>query len=434
MFYDERIENIKGHIIKNSTIMALIISLTIGGIRFANVYSQDPRRSILDIVIILCCLILLITNFLMNSLGKKDERKLVAARTFYNKLLPVMLGIILLTFAIMMPILLLTHNPTIADRNWYNTIIIMAFIIGIYVIYSFKANGIYFNYSIIENDHYYINVLKNIGKLCLIILSLLVVSMCSFILYTIKQNEALETISVYITLIVIIYIIMLVALSLIYFTLSVLEKLGCKKSALILLTAVVVAYAVLSALSLYFSSLTISMINQVMLINFISNSLYYIRFALLTFLIYWKHDFLENHKNKLFDIACKLIIASEVTAYFAGAVFDQIYLMFAIGKFENFLLIRNLSVYYSYFTYMVAVVTIISFILIIVALIKGRAIPKANIIAIVAIVLLCALHAFLSSQGDAVHIIVRQYIMATALLLYMLGLVIYVEKKLAKEQ
>ena len=90
MFYDERIENVKGKISRNAIFMSFVISLVLGIIHLANIIRNSHSNKhfwfvSLEIAICVSTLIVLTIGFILRKLNEKDERADLIKNAFYNK-------------------------------------------------------------------------------------------------------------------------------------------------------------------------------------------------------------------------------------------------------------------------------------------------------------------------------------------------------------
>ena len=150
MFYDERIENVKGKIAKRSILITLAITFVLAEIHCVNLLrnASDVRYywfALPDVIICFSTIVTLIIGLVRHIIISKDERTEAEQGSFYKEAASILIKISLGAFAFDIPIVLYLGKPlTFADRGPSGIIYTLLFIIGIYVVYSFKKNDIYF--------------------------------------------------------------------------------------------------------------------------------------------------------------------------------------------------------------------------------------------------------------------------------------------------
>ena len=282
MFYDERIENVKGRISRNAIIMSVIISLILGAIRLANILKNTDEIKylcfvILEAVIFLCGLICLLIGFIRSKIHIKDERTAFEESRFYNKASLILIKITTIVFAFFLPIISHIGLPNIyADSGFGNIFSVLFFSIGTYFIYKFKSNDIYFNYSLMEDKHYYKSIFKNIGNFALYILCLLGVSAISFVFFVVNKELNQTILIKHILQIVVLYTGVMIGFSLLYLLYSFLEKMSynsirwLSKSTIISLVITVFIYAVYTLIIVLANSLAGSQAQAMQIVSLAS--------------------------------------------------------------------------------------------------------------------------------------------------------------------
>ena len=340
MFYDERIEKAKGRISRNAIILSVIISVVLGAIRLTNILKNTDQSKylcfvILEAAIILGGLICLLIGVIRSKTHIRDERIVFEESRFYNKASSILIKIVTIIFAFFLPIVLYIGLPNnYTDGGFDRIFLVLFFVVGIYVIYGFRRNDIYFNYSIMENEHYYKSVLKNIGKLAIYILCLFAVSAISFTLFVATKELDQVILIKHILQIVILYVVVLFEFSLLYLLYSFLEKMSynstrwLSQSTAISLGITVFIYAVYTFIVMFVDSLAISQAQAMQTVSVASSLAFYIDFALLIFLTYFSYEYLKVKHNKLLSAACLTILLSETLAFIIGQVWGGITSLF----------------------------------------------------------------------------------------------------------
>ncbi|MGM9970769.1 MAG: hypothetical protein ACI35S_10305 [Anaeroplasma sp.] len=437
MFYDERIESVKGHISRNAIILSILISFIIGGIRIFNVLINTNDLKYLCLVsleILICLLGVAILFFGFIRKYKKDERVINEKKIYYNKASIVLVKITTFVFAIFLPIILYMGIPNgFSDTIFGNILFILFFLIGIYVIFSFKRNDIFFNYSIIDNDNYYKCILKNICKFALFIFYLFMTSLFVYILCSLKYNFNIY----FLILIISMYTGILVFLSSLYLLYSFLEKtsynsdIAVSKATLILLGTVILTFVTYTFLMIYINSLNLTTARVIQIITYISEFFKpFIVFVLLLFLIYFSYEYLKAEKNKMLFIGCILILLVGVLYYFNNQILGCITSLL-IKQFveNNFFVIYILSYIRTIILYLFLGINIVGISLLIISLIKDKIIKKVNILSIIFMSIAIIVQIFLRTQAEEIMVSIYSAVCESFVLIYLYIIAIFINRK-----
>lgn len=443
MFYDERIEKAKGRISRNAIILSVIISVVLGAIRLTNILKNTDQSKylcfvILEAVIVLGGLICLLIGVIRSKIQIRDERIVFEESRFYNKASSILIKTVTIIFAFFLPIVLYIGLPNnYTDGGFDRIFLVLFFVVGIYVIYGFRRNDIYFNYSIMENEHYYKSVLKNIGKLAIYILCLFAVSAISFTLFVATKELNQVILIKHILQIVILYVVVLFEFSLLYLLYSFLEKMSynstrwLSKSTVISLGITVFIYAVYTFIVMFVDSLAISQAQAMQTVSVASSLSFYIDFALLIFLTYFSYEYLKVKHNKLLYAACLTILLSETLAFLIGQVWGGITSLFLreMIEYDAYIITHFLSTAKTIIQDSSSIANIIGFSLIIIALIKDKTIKKSNLATIICFVVLGGIEIFLRTQTRYLEVNIFHSLAEIAVLIYFCILVICIERK-----
>lgn len=443
MFYDERIEKAKGRISRNAIILSVIISVVLGAIRLTNILKNTDQSKylclvILEAVIILGGLICLLIGFARNKIHPKDERTVFEESCFYNKASLILIKIVTIVFAFFLPIVLRIGLPSnYTDGGFDRIFLVLSFVVGIYVIYGFRRNDIYFNYSIMEDERYYKRVFKNIGKLALYFLCLFVFSSISFTLFVATKEPDQVILIRHILQIVGLYVIVLLEFSLLYLLYSFLEKMSynstrwLSKATAISLGITVFMYAVYTFIVILVDSLAISQAQAMQTVSVASSLAFYIDFALLIFLTYFSYEYLKVNHNKLLSAACLTILLSETLGFLIGQVWGGITSLFLreMIEYDAYIITHFLSTAKTIIQDSSSIANIIGFSLIIIALIKDKTIKKSNLATIICFVVLGGIEIFLRTQTRYLEVNIFHSLAEIAVLIYFCILVICIERK-----
>lgn len=443
MFYDERIENVKGEISRRAILISLLISFVLGGVHLTNLIRNAPDNKYfwfvsLELAVFIGALLSLTIGFIICKLHIKDERTESEQNSFYNKAASILMKFVLGVFAFVMPIALHIGSTTFnfADGGFGDIIYILFFVVGIYVVYSFKHNDIYFNYSIIDSDRYYKGVFKNIGKLALYALAFFGISAISFVgLVAIKTPDSalitkilLQTVAYYIGT--------LTELAFLYLLYSFLEKSSynsensMSKSTIISLGITIFIYAVYTASVIFVDAQPISQTSAMQIVSIISSFDTYIKFALLIFLTYFGYEYQRVHKNKLLSAACIIILLSEALSVFIGQLSNSLIFVFMpeIMSKDAYIINQIFSTINVSVGDALTLANIVGFVLIIFALVKDKLIHKAHRFAVGAFAVLGGVELFLRTQIDILQVNIYHFIVEITVLCYFAVLIACVTK------
>ena len=447
MFYDERIEKVKGRISRNAIIMSVIISVVLGSIRLTNILKNTNQIKylclvILEAMIFLSGLICLLIGFIRSRIHTKDERTIFEESHFYNKASSILIKIVTIIFAFFLPVISHIELPDFyVDSGFGNIFSVLFFSIGTYFIYKLKSNDIYFNYSLMEDEHYYKSVFKNIWKFAFYILCLFGVSAISFIFFVVTK-ELNQTILVkHILQIIGLYTSVMLGFSLLYLLYSFLEKMSynstrwLSKSTIISLGITVFIYAVYTLIVVFANSLASSQTQAMQTVSLVSYLGFCINFALLIFLTYFGYEYLKVKQNKLLAFACLMILLSEVSVFLIGHVWNEIRYLFLREMIEygTYTITYFLSTAKTIIQDLSSIINTIGFSLIIIALIKDTTIGKSNIAMIFGFVVLGGIEMFLRTQTGYLEVNIYHSFSEIAVLIYFCILITCIERKQINE-
>ena len=436
MFYDERIEYERGRISRNCIIISVIGALIYGALNLTNILiciEKPAARTFLhfgiEIVIILSGIICLAVGFFKVKFAH-DERTLAERNIFYNKSSMVHLGRTLAAWAFLMPFAAVYPLPSVnvSAMPYDYGLSLLFFPIVIYIVYSFKKHEIYFNYSILENEHYYTGVLKNIGKFGLRMLELLGISLFGLCLciFKIKAKEFL----IYFLAFIITYIFIFVTSSLLYLLLSALEKSSYDNQTKLISKSTVISFAVSVALTIVSSAIALSatsFINSLeqtdvqklqyltgmTLGDFVAKVSYFLNYinslvilALVLSITYFCYEYRRTKQNRLLSASCAAILILKGFRGFFSACYRivQIIVIHVSSdpqKYRDVYLEHDLAELYLFLTYLLSFMEIVAVALIILALVRDKAIAKGNIAALPIFAVLCGVALFLGTLFNA---------------------------------
>ena len=443
MFYDERIEGVRGRISRTAILISLIICAVLGGLHVANIArnATDVKYYWLagvEIAIVIGTAAVLAVGLIRGALSQNDERTRAEQSSFYSSAATALIKFALGVFAFIKPIEICIGKPgSFADAGLGSSLYVLMFVVGAYVIYSFKGNDIYFNYSILDSEHYYGRVFANIGKMALYALAYLGISAvsvtCLVIVSSLSQAAVLELL-----LQLPLYSIgVLTVLSVLYFLYSFLEytaytsKSPISRATVISLFITVLIYAAYTACVILLDSLPISQANAAMLVSAISGFEIYIRFALIIFLTYFAYEYRRVRKSKLISAAYVTVLLGESISMLLsntsrGALFV---LMPEIMRDNGYILINTFADINVCIELATSLAAAVGLTLAIVALMRDGYIRKWHVLFIVLIAIFGCTELFLRTQIGALGVSIYRFITEILSLCYCGVLVAAVGRK-----
>ncbi len=445
MFYDERIEAVKGRVAKKSILISVIIALVFGTLRTINALKNGYETSYLWFICLEYAILLLggsclILGRIRKARGNMDEREAFEEIKFYNKAFPILIKTIAVIYAVLCPVSLyynnfISMNP---DLLFGEIIAILGFTVGIYAIYSFKKEDVYFNYSILDNDRYYNGVLRNIGKYSIWVLFTAVISVSIFIGIALFKQKSVEIILLFILYIIILYTAVLFTGSIIYFVYSALEKASYESKRFVSIASItslaitVVLQIIWSAFVIYVDRLPISESSTAVIISRTSLVSRYFAFALMIFFTYFAYEYKKKNKGSSISVCVYMLLICQIFSFLISRIIASVQYIFIneLTEIEMSMRIRiwlvNASLYSNViFRYLSA----IGIALLILSLIGDREIHYLNAAVIILIALMIGVEIFLGTQINSIGISIYKHICESVILLYLTGIIICIGKK-----
>lgn len=398
MFYDERIENERGRISRNALIFAVVVSLVAWVVHTYSMWGFDEIKMLLWIsvmepaVVLVGGLILAIGGFI-GMVNRKDERVVFLQNHFFARALPVALLIIFGVYAVFLPINVIIEFPINTNIMGFDfTLNETLFILSLYFIYEFKKSSIYFNYSVIDDRHYYKRVFQRIGKFALIVLAYFAVSFLITFFFVLAFRVQGTEVIVYLFKIILKYLLSFLFASLVYLLWSYLEKEsyirenGTPLSSLVLFAVAVGINALYPVLSLIIESMGMSQSDTLIEINKISFIPEYIGFCLFVFYMYFYYEYRKQMNNPLIERAVSLLWIMRAFNFGVSQVqsnFSYIYMIKLKDEEEIMMLSRIASWIITVCSCLSNLLMVIIFGMTIVALIKDKKIRSFNNIAVI---------------------------------------------------
>lgn len=421
MFYDERIELAKGKICRNSIIISLVLSLMIGILRLGLVTSRFTSATYvyliaIEVIIALCSAITLIIGAIRSRHREKDERFIAEQSCFYIKAAYICLNIVIICEAVIIPVKLHLYQRFGGSVRLlvYDTFLfLLFFVICNYIIYSFKKNDIYLNYHLMEDDHYYTGVWKNIGKLSVRALYCLGISMTADLMLDLFTGTVTFNIIEAYIIFFFIYVSFTATLAVLYLLYSFLEKSSynserlVSKATVISLLITIFIYALYACFIVYISMLPISQSEIYMEVSQMSTICSNILiFTILMFLTYFGYEYQKKKPNRLLSAALLTIILSFVLSEISSYVYSHIQYMLldTLLNSNSYELIQTMANILNCKSDLVCITNSVGFILTVIALIKDRSIGKGHIASVGFLGILWALDIFIRTQLPYIYV------------------------------
>lgn len=451
MFYDERIEKVKGNIIKNALLIAAVLFAVFGLSQALNV--SINTNSILhfsyaatELAISALCFVCLIIGAIKGKASVKDERTASEKSNFYNRaVLPLIIaaGVI---YALLFAVTSCLKVPNgFFYIPSYMSIRTVLFVVGVYVICGLRRNDIFFNYSIMEEEHYYKCVFKNIGKFFLYILCLIVVSTLTHltlyaldIYYQMPTKIILQTADR--------YLVSFIIFSVLYLLYSFFEKMSCENemfisnSSVFSLAVTIFLYVIFTQFIVTVDILPISQALKLQRTQTFSMMKIYLQFALIMFLAYFNYEYKKVKRNDALSVACGMIISSEVYLFLSSAFMNSVMYIampsimdinsanaFTIGQIVQFFSYCNLFIENGAYLLKLAGFGIFAL-----AMVNDKLISKANILALPLFIVIFIVKMFLRTQIGVLGVNIYSFITETLILIYFCIIVALVKGKVKK--
>ncbi len=347
MFYDERIEKERGRISRNAICVALAMSLMLGIPSVLNIALNGQGVLHLYLYVVIEALVaavgalILIIGTVKSLSGERDERASFEMARFYGKAAKILLAAAMLAYAVFCPLHDYIRRPSLSFQYASSSIYsaLMPYVVGIYIVYALKRYNIYLNYSFIENENYYRGVFKNIGKFALASLLLFGLSCASVVVFTSGNFKAFKRVSENLLLsklvyLFIIYLLIFIALSLLYLLFSFWEKEnekkehGLSKATYISFFVTLALHAIYSVLIIIADNVALTQESAIRLIYMMQPFAPVMEFMLLVFLAYFCSEYGRGKSNRAIagGMLC-IFLAGGISTMISGASSNAIYIL-----------------------------------------------------------------------------------------------------------
>ena len=398
MFYDERIENERGRISRNALIFAVVVSLVAWVVHTYSMWGLDEIKillwiSVMEPAVVLVGGIILAIGGFIGMVNRKDERVVFLQNHFFARALPVALLIIFGVYALFLPINVIIGFPINTNVMGFDyTLKETLLILSLYFIYEFKKSSIYFNYSVIDDRHYYKRVFQRIGKFALIVLAYFAVSFLITFFFVLAFRVQGTEVIVYLFKIILKYLLSFLFTSLVYLLWSYLEKesyireKGTPLSSLVFFAVAVGINALYPVISLIIESLDMTQVESLMAIHKISFIPECVGFCLFVFYMYFYYEYRKQSNNPLIERAVSLLWIMRAFNFGINQVqsnFSYVYMIKLKDVEEIMMLSRIVSWITTVCSCLSNLLMAVIFGMTVVALIKDKKIRSFNNIAVI---------------------------------------------------
>lgn len=447
MFYDERIEFERGRIARNGILLATLYALLCGALRWVNVFLNiEGTRAFpkshyylpvyFEATVLLLGIACLVAGALCGRGTQQDERTAATRAAFWSRAGRYMLYGTLGAFALLYPLsLCVATNINYAAVDTAQVALNLFLLLAAYLAFAFKERDIYFNYAAQESPLYGRAVLKSIGRLALLLLGCLGLSVCGAALGEVLLHSSRTSKILLCCLLLWSLILLMTAAT--YAIFSALERLSYLKKhvlsgatfiALLLVILLRAAYTTAEAL---LANSGATMTDQLIALNYFAWLPLAAGFWFVLFLIYFYHEYRESGRDRPTRVGYLLILGAEVLgglADFLLSVFQMIFHRSIIENIEQNLLFGKINGWLSAFTYLVFLT---GFLLLVVGPVR-RGLAGRGHLAVAVLLSAAALgvEIFLYTQIDAVTLLLVSGALTLVRYLYLLIFLKHAAKKL----
>lgn len=440
MFYDERIEAVKGRLCHHALVIALCFSLPYGVLRFINVYMHTSggvyfSTVILEALIAAGSALALAVGAILKRSAFSDERTRGNRLRYYQTAAKWLIALAVTAYALYLPYAEQLKRPhNYSDAGFASVLTVLVLLIGTYTVYTFRREDIYFNYSLMESDRYVTGVFKNIGKLALATVALLFLSFLSLFIIdptALTRTDLIETLFVK-------YLALLLSLSVIYGFYSFLERESyCRRrffspSVMITLVLTILLRAVLTAITHYIMQLAVSSPVALSLITLNSALSTVTSYALLIFLTYFHYEYRQQSENRLLGIAVNTVLLTVTLSTALGQLLGSVtnlLIPILLASDQSHLVSETIGSVSLTVAITRSIAEMVAFILGLTALYRDKKLHQAHFLSLGILAVLSGIGVFLSTQTDAFTMSLYENAIELSLLVYLAVLIFLIGKK-----
>ncbi len=438
MFYDERIEKLRGRICRNAVILGGVIAAvslllrTVTVIRSVEELAwRDLYLFVPEAVICLGALIVLLLGACRGVGQMKDEMWQTEQAHFYSRAARCLLYVIVGTEAVCLPFSVTFVMPNAYYSTVFDAVLpVLLFALGAYCICAFRENDVYFNYSILEGKGYARGVAKNLGRAGLLALGCLGVSLViAFLagLYLQLHDAALLKV---LLLLLFDYVGVVIALGVLYLLLSYLEWASFTRRAvispatLIALLLAVLIYLNYAAIVVGIDRLPVDQGTAVALVNYAAYLKFPVRIMFVLFLTYFGYEYRRREEDRWVRIACRAMVVAAAATVVAELVYSGamgIFMPVLIGD-DGYRLSQVLVVVSGIIRTAEGVVNGLGLVAILLSLIRAKRVARGHMVTPFMLAAVWGVEIFLSTQIDVFALTLCHTAVSAVLLIYALVL------------
>ncbi|MBQ7337491.1 MAG: hypothetical protein IJW40_03445 [Clostridia bacterium] len=431
MFYDERIEAVRGRVCRNAIALALPIAALSLLIRIVTLLTNGALKThwylaTVDIVVLLGTALILLCGAMRGTGRIKDEMWQAQQGSFYSTASIYLICGVLGIWALFLPRVLIIGTPDFYTIPFDALLPAYLFIIGTYVITAFRQQDIYFNYSILEGEHYAGAVGRNCGKGALLTLACMLLSVLELIARALLTSLPHTTVLRTLLQLLFLYLGVFLTFGLLYILLSYLEWASFTRKkvvspatvlSLLLAVALYAAYTVIVALA---DHVAVTQSIAITMVNYAAELHEPVRLMLLLFLTYFAYEYSKLDEDRRILPICRVMVTISAVRVFCDLMYSSIIgiLWNALTQKGSYFISQLLSGISVTLDSAENAVYSIGFALILIIWIKAGRIKRGHVVAIPVLAALWGVGIFLSTQTDVVHLALYHACATVAFLIY----------------
>ena len=434
MFYDERIEAVRGKVCRNAIAIAAPVAALALLFRLLTLHGWqeiDTGRYLyllaVEAATFLGALSVLIIGFFRGAGQQHDEMWQARQGTFYRKACGTLIRIVLGVWAIFLPCALAIGAPHDRMAVAYEALFpVLLFVLGAYAVCAFRRQDIYFNYAALEGDHYARAVGRNLGRAGLWALGYFVLSSYTTLFLFFQGKITTRILAITFFRQGVSYILTYLLVSALYLMLSYLEwasfhrKQVISPSTKLCLIATVAVYVVYTLLVVVIDRLPLTQATSVALVSYAAKLHDPVRMLLLLFLSYFAYEYRKLSESHAVSRICHGMITLCAVRVGCDLLYSCLTSLFwaQLTDPEAFGVRRVLVIFNTTLHTGELLLLSLGFALIIFGLVKHQRIHRAHVAAIPALLLIWAVGIFLSTQVNTVQLELYRCLASAALLIY----------------
>ncbi|MBQ8717755.1 MAG: hypothetical protein IJY66_00630 [Clostridia bacterium] len=434
MFYDERIEAVRGKVCRNAIAMAAPVAALALLFRLLTLHGWqeiDTGRYLyllaVEAATFLGTLSVLIIGFFRGAGQQRDEMWQAQQGAFYRKACGKLIRIVLGVWAIFLPCALAIGAPHDRMAVAYEALFpVLLFVLGAYAVCAFRRQDIYFNYAALESDHYARAVGRNLGRAGLWALGYFVLSSYTTLFLFFQGKITTRILAITFFRQGVSYILTYLLVGVLYLMLSYLEwasfhrKEVISPSTKLCLISTVTVYVTYTLLVVIIDRLPLTQATSVALVSYAAKLHDPVRMLLLLFLSYFAYEYRKLSESHAVSRICHGMITLCAVRVGCDLLYSCLTSLFwtQLTDPESWGARRVLVAFNTTLHTGELLLLSLGFALIIFALVKHQRIHRAHLAAIPALLLIWGVGVFLSTQVDTVQLELYRCLASAALLIY----------------